>query len=917
MVDIQNNISNDLKPNKKIKIKYEISKPSYLIPSNANKLFKNLAEKTSNNSHIPEKVGLTPWNKNNLNNNKKNLRFDKKQNSMKKRMKDKDNKNKLKPKSSIEKKKPNNNNNIISPRIALKSPSIQSKNHKRINSLHINGKENYKNPKINIKKGANSNSINYNRDKINDSSVDRNAISIDQYINQKESLNNNNYISKNNDIENLSLNNLSYNSENKKSAKCDNTILNKIYNPIRVDEIEKSDLYFSFNKNTVNNNNYISNLSDSERTKINLKKNSKINNNTISGKIASRAKNLNKMLEENFKNLKIERKEKEKEKDKEKEKEKDKDKDKSIKNEENNINKNSTFNSKNISINELVFNSINNNNGKNNHNSKFIKQKENKTLSSDLIQKKQKMQHKTASLNRSLELRKKSKINDNFIHNGNSNNTVEKKPMTVFSKNDFRQMNTSPFVRSKPPMKPKQTNNLPRKTPLTKNNNINNNMKIIDKKYKSPQKDLNHVKDFISLEPPTKDNNGKKAVIPKKKKIVTKRKNKSMIIDNKLKEKEINIDKIINEEKKDNNINSKNEKQNKNNNNSLEITSKKEKEKPINIKQPIRAQSQQEINTELILNNINEILEKNQKENLYLKKSEKKILKLQTLCKKGFAGPGIKKTNQDNFFIYNNFNNNPNNLYLGVCDGHGMFGQDVSGYLVNTLPQNMNINLLSSNINLSTESLIKLEPIIISTFNSTNVDMTQDERVDSSFSGSTCVSLFFTPNRLICANVGDSRCILGKYDGNKWKSKNLSRDQKPSEKDEYERVIKSGGRIESFKDENGNFIGPERVWLKDEDVPGLAMSRSFGDEIAHTVGVITEPEINEYFFLKEDKFIIIASDGLWEFISSEECVEMVKEFYLKNDIEGALNYLYKESSKRWIMEEEVIDDITILMAFLN
>ena len=44
---------------------------------------------------------------------------------------------------------------------------------------------------------------------------------------------------------------------------------------------------------------------------------------------------------------------------------------------------------------------------------------------------------------------------------------------------------------------------------------------------------------------------------------------------------------------------------------------------------------------------------------------------------------------------------------------------------------------------------------------------------------------------------------------------------------------------------------------------------------------------------------------------------MVKEYYLKNDIDGALSYLYKESSKRWIMEEEVIDDITILMAFLD
>jgi len=222
---------------------------------------------------------------------------------------------------------------------------------------------------------------------------------------------------------------------------------------------------------------------------------------------------------------------------------------------------------------------------------------------------------------------------------------------------------------------------------------------------------------------------------------------------------------------------------------------------------------------------------------------------------------------------------------MGVCDGHGMFGQDVSGYLVNTLPQNMNTNLLNLNItSLSTESSTKIFPIIQSTFISTNLDMTEDERVDSSFSGSTCVSLFYTPSKLICANVGDSRCVIGKFDGNNWKSKNLSRDQKPSEQDEFDRIINSGGRVESFKDENGNYIGPERVWLKEEDIPGLAMSRSFGDEIAHTVGVITEPEINEYYFLEEDKFIIIASDGLWEFISSDECIEMVKEYYLKNDI---------------------------------
>ena len=40
-------------------------------------------------------------------------------------------------------------------------------------------------------------------------------------------------------------------------------------------------------------------------------------------------------------------------------------------------------------------------------------------------------------------------------------------------------------------------------------------------------------------------------------------------------------------------------------------------------------------------------------------KEPKKILRIESICKKGFAGPGVEKTNQDNYFIYNNFVNNP------------------------------------------------------------------------------------------------------------------------------------------------------------------------------------------------------------------------------------------------------------------
>jgi len=297
---------------------------------------------------------------------------------------------------------------------------------------------------------------------------------------------------------------------------------------------------------------------------------------------------------------------------------------------------------------------------------------------------------------------------------------------------------------------------------------------------------------------------------------------------------------------------------------------------------------------------------------------EKKVVRLDSICKKGFAGPGVKKICQDNYFIFNNLVDNKDYRFMGICDGHGANGQEVSGYLALYLPQNLNERLISEKAtNLSDINISKISEIITSIFIETNMDLISDESIDTLFSGSTCCSIICTPKKIISINVGDSRCVVGKFDGKNWKAKNLSRDHKPSEEDEYERIIKTGGRVESYKNDDGDPVGPERVWLKDEDFPGLAMSRSFGDEIAHSAGVIAEPEISEYYFVHEDKFVIIASDGIFEFISSDECVSMLKNFYLKDDIDGAMYYLYKESSKKWIMEEEVIDDISMILIFLN
>ena len=54
--------------------------------------------------------------------------------------------------------------------------------------------------------------------------------------------------------------------------------------------------------------------------------------------------------------------------------------------------------------------------------------------------------------------------------------------------------------------------------------------------------------------------------------------------------------------------------------------------------------------------------------------------------------------------------------------------------------------------------------------------------------------------------------------------------------------MRSNGRVEPFRDALGRSKGPPRVWLRNEDIPGLAMSRSMGDSCGAMAGVISIPE---------------------------------------------------------------------------
>jgi len=95
------------------------------------------------------------------------------------------------------------------------------------------------------------------------------------------------------------------------------------------------------------------------------------------------------------------------------------------------------------------------------------------------------------------------------------------------------------------------------------------------------------------------------------------------------------------------------------------------------------------------------------------------------------------------------------------------------------------------------------------------------------------------------------------------------------------------------------------------------MTRSFGDATAAKVGVNAYPEVKEFEIGHDDKFAVLASDGVWEFLSNEEVAQIVLPFFNKKNAEGAAESLVREAFKQWRREEDVIDDITCIVIFFD
>ncbi|KAK9139528.1 hypothetical protein Scep_009209 [Stephania cephalantha] len=284
---------------------------------------------------------------------------------------------------------------------------------------------------------------------------------------------------------------------------------------------------------------------------------------------------------------------------------------------------------------------------------------------------------------------------------------------------------------------------------------------------------------------------------------------------------------------------------------------------------------------------------------------------------RGYYPYSLDHENQDSFCIKTRIQGNPNLHFFGVFDGHGRFGDQCSHFVRDRL-----IEILSSDQALLDDPVKAYN----TAFLATNSEL-HDSNINDAMSGTTAITVLVIGDTLFVANVGDSRAVIAAKHGNRIVAESITNDQTPYREDEYERVKLCGARVLTFGQIDGeedpnvkvwsveeDDEDPPRIWLQDKHYPGAAFSRSLGDSVAETIGVIGVPEVSVVKLIPHHMFFVIASDGVFQYLTSQVVVNMVARY---RDPRDACAAVAGESYKKWLEKYGQTDDITIIVVYIK
>jgi serine/threonine protein phosphatase PrpC len=258
---------------------------------------------------------------------------------------------------------------------------------------------------------------------------------------------------------------------------------------------------------------------------------------------------------------------------------------------------------------------------------------------------------------------------------------------------------------------------------------------------------------------------------------------------------------------------------------------------------------------------------------------------------------GLRNQNEDKHVIFLNINNEnpekqPINLYA-VFDGHG--GKYISKFVSEYLPEKFLTQELEYPLNGKTINRI---------YKNINQELINNHKKSATHCGSTgLVVLEYKYNNskyVDIINTGDSRCVICTDNIANVKTK----DHKPNFPEERERIKSLGGKV--------YYDGYD--WR----VKDLSVSRAFGDLDAAPF-VTNKPDIYRHKIRKNDKFMILACDGLWDVIDNQEAINIVlNEYY---DIKTGKKLNVKKNVAKQLAETAIqkgsTDNVTVLVVFFD
>jgi len=212
---------------------------------------------------------------------------------------------------------------------------------------------------------------------------------------------------------------------------------------------------------------------------------------------------------------------------------------------------------------------------------------------------------------------------------------------------------------------------------------------------------------------------------------------------------------------------------------------------------------------------------------------------------------------------------------FGVFDGHG--GEHVARFCERHLPEEIAKRSKADVTETLVSAFFQMDHMLADPRNLEELHSLSTEKaskqqsVHPDFMGCTASVCCIRRDLVVVANAGDCRAVLSRGGI----AIDMSEDHKPNLPDEHARIQKAGGSISKHK------VGERCVYRINGD---LSLSRAIGDLrykqntslSAKEQMVCCMPDVRIFNRLPEDEFMVIACDGVWDVLNSQEVVDYIR-----------------------------------------